>query len=281
LTYLKALHPYPAMIADDLAASLAERFIDVGSLVLDPFCGTGRTLFAAAERGGKCIGVDVNPLAVLIANAKAGGANIEVIDYLLAGLSRDGCRGVAARVDLEPGRRVSWFNEDARRELSQIIGWINRQKLARPELFLIATLLSATVRDVSLCRKKQWKLHRMNEVKRRAYHRSAWRIFQRKLTSVAKELRNARQPAGRVEAVQGDARHLPSILPLAWRERVDVVFTSPPYGDSRTTVGYGGVSGICLGVVRNIQGLENIFMTGGEIDRRCLGGDSLASRERL
>ena len=280
MTYLKTLHPYPAMIADELAASLAQRFINPGALVLDPFCGTGRTLMAAAERGGKCLGVDVNPLAVMIANAKAGAARPAVLDHLICDLSRKRLPSKALLLDLEPGRLVDWFSNDARCELSQIIDWINQQRLDRAELLLVAAVLSATARDVSLCRKKQWKLHRMDAAKRKTYRRSAWKVFVRKLSAVAQELIQKRPfTMGKVEALQGDARDLPSILPPCWKGQLDVVFTSPPYGDSRTTVGYGGVSGICLGVVRNIRGMENIFLTGGEIDYRCLGGGTLASHQ--
>lgn len=55
-------------------------------------------------------------------------------------------------------------------------------------------------------------------------------------------------------------------------DRYDVLLTSPPYGDSKTTVQYGGVSGICLDVVSRIHGLEGHYTTGNDIDRACLGG---------
>ena len=58
----------------------------------------------------------------------------------------------------------------------------------------------------------------------------------------------------------------------------DLVLTSPPYGDSRTTVQYGGMSGICLGVLRHLRGLDIEIISGGEIDRRCLGGRALEPR---
>ena len=51
----------------------------------------------------------------------------------------------------------------------------------------------------------------------------------------------------------------------------DVVLTSPPYGDSRTTVQYGAVSGICLDVITRIPGLEDYYRTGRRIDGECLG----------
>ena len=41
-----------------------------GDLVLDPYCGSGTTLLEAALLGRRAYGVDLNPLAVLIARAK-------------------------------------------------------------------------------------------------------------------------------------------------------------------------------------------------------------------
>jgi site-specific DNA-methyltransferase (cytosine-N4-specific) len=49
----------------------------------------------------------------------------------------------------------------------------------------------------------------------------------------------------------------------------DHVLTSPPYGDSNTTVQYGAASGICLDVVTRISGLEAFFVAGSRIDSAC------------
>src|SRR5213594_3721282 len=82
MTRLSRLHPYPGMIADDLALRLCRKYVKRGYRVLDPFCGTGRTLLAAAEHGGIGVGIDTNPLATLLVSAKAGPANIGVLKKL-------------------------------------------------------------------------------------------------------------------------------------------------------------------------------------------------------
>src|SRR5882724_1516207 len=83
MTWLSRLHPYPAMIADSLATALASDHVTTDSIVLDPFCGTGRTLMAASAIGATGIGMDVNPLAVLITQAKASSvAPSELRDLL-------------------------------------------------------------------------------------------------------------------------------------------------------------------------------------------------------
>lgn len=48
-------------------------------LVLDPFCGRGTTLFAARALGLRACGIDVNPVAVAIAQAKLASATADIV----------------------------------------------------------------------------------------------------------------------------------------------------------------------------------------------------------
>lgn len=44
--------------------------LDVGSRILDPFCGCGSTMLGAARLGRQSLGIDINPLATFAANVK-------------------------------------------------------------------------------------------------------------------------------------------------------------------------------------------------------------------
>src|SRR5271170_6774780 len=91
-TRLSRWHAYPAMVADDLALSIAATSVQPDSRVLDPFCGSGRMLMAASALGARCYGFDVNPLACLITEAKAA----HVQNSAITELAREA--GVAARL---------------------------------------------------------------------------------------------------------------------------------------------------------------------------------------
>lgn len=52
---------HPAPFPVELAERLVKMFSFVGDVVLDPFCGTGSTLVAAAKSGRHSIGVEVDP----------------------------------------------------------------------------------------------------------------------------------------------------------------------------------------------------------------------------
>jgi len=62
----RPVHPFPARMAPDISkrvvASLPE-----DSVLLDPMCGSGSVLRAGVERGLDVIGVDIDPLAVMMA----------------------------------------------------------------------------------------------------------------------------------------------------------------------------------------------------------------------
>jgi len=267
-TRLSRIHPYPAMIADDLAIRIAVKHVWPGSSVLDPFCGTARTLYAAARVGGECFGIDVNPLAVLIAQAK-GVRKLPAMPEIDVRANR---HDSSSMFHLQPGRKVKWFSEPVERELNALIRWINSLRVEKRTVVALACILSATVRDVSFCRKRQWKLHRMPGEARSAFRPSALKVFRHRLNAVSEALDKQPWSYG-VTVGRGDAKVLSAALStLKMPMSYDVVFTSPPYGDSRSTVGYGGISSICLGVLRHLRHLGLSFQTGQEIDNSCLGG---------
>jgi site-specific DNA-methyltransferase (cytosine-N4-specific) len=272
MTRLSKVHPYPAMIADHLAAQLSNEYVTSKSRVLDPFCGTGRVLMAAASRGAYCVGLDVNPLASLIVNAKACSMGISEIATLLSKIDKAMDVRVNAAFDFEPGRRVEWFSIKAKEELQAILMLLNRDKMDKHILELIATILSATVREVSYCRKDQWKLHRMSPVERECFYRSPWRVFKRRLEAACKELQDSQPLKGSCSFILGDSRKLSYFLKEHGElHPFDAIITSPPYGDSQSTVQYGAMSGLSLGVIRHLKALKFDTTDGCTIDNACLG----------
>ena len=62
---------YKEGFAPEMVWELLERFeVPKGATVLDPFCGTGTSLLAAAQKGYNAIGFDITPLAVFVSNTK-------------------------------------------------------------------------------------------------------------------------------------------------------------------------------------------------------------------
>jgi site-specific DNA-methyltransferase (cytosine-N4-specific) len=269
-TRLSRLHPYPAMVADGLAIRLSEEFVRPGMAVFDPFCGSGRFLAASAHTKGVRRGTDVNPLACLVAKAKLSKVNGEMMAELAERSLFAGSRARSQDIlRIETNRSVSWFSDRSLVELSQIVRWINKLELDCSTKVITAAALSATVRDVSYARKSGWKLHRMAAEDRVLFNPSAWSLFARKLAYCADDISRNQSIRCSANISLADARI------ASTQSKVDVILTSPPYGDSRTTVQYGAASELSLQFVSKIKGLESFRMSGSEIDRTCLGcGDS-------
>ena len=68
---IEGLHPYPAKFVTEIPGALLDILpVPPGAVVLDPFCGSGATLVESQRRGMPCIGIDLNPIASLMARVK-------------------------------------------------------------------------------------------------------------------------------------------------------------------------------------------------------------------
>lgn len=271
-TRLSQWHPYPAMVPDCLASLLAEAHVAPKSNVLDPFCGSGRMLMAAAERGARCVGLDVNPLACLITEAKAANTCVDTLAKVAEEARSPAVRRLSAEPIVLRGRRnVPWLSDRVASELGSIIRWINSLSLAFPERLVLAATLSAATRDSAWIRKGRWKLHRVPPPEREAWSISAWDQFSRRLEIYVSSARKIKLK-GEVFVHNQPAQLATNVCGATQSPRFNVVLTSPPYGDSRTTVQYGAASSICLDVVTRLNGFENRFLAGSAIESSCLGG---------
>jgi len=272
VTRLSRWHPYPAMVPDELAVDIANEYVSPNSRVLDPFCGTGRLLMAAAEIGAQCVGYDVNPLAVLITEAKSATACMDRIQKLRRDAAVARYQGLlASPINLRSGVRVSWFSESVALELAQIVDWLNEQNLNRDEKLIAAVALSGATRDAAWIRKSGWKLHRQSAEVRASQDISAWDRFIARLDHYIKNSGRI-ELSGTVKMEMGEFTDTLETSKSDHDHMFDHVLTSPPYGDSNTTVQYGAASGICLDVVTRMSGLEKFFVAGSRIDGDCLGG---------
>ena len=276
LTPFSRIHPYPAMIADGLARELCARFVKTNDVVLDPFVGTGRALMAASEFGAHGVGIDINPLAVLVASAKARPARPADLERVGNIIRRNKLNSRATLASIFPRRKVEWFSRRTLGELGCLIELLNDLDLDVRTVRTLAVVLSATVREVSYCRKDQWKLHRMPEHERMGYYVSVKEAFLRRLAYVVREINRLKVRVTSCQIYLGDSRRITDAMPVRRKKTMfDIVITSPPYGDSRTTVQYGAFSDLSLRVLSGLAGYQELCGTDATIDSQCLGGGAL------
>jgi DNA modification methylase len=67
---LHGAYSFSLAFKESLVASLLDRLGGAQYTVLDPFCGTGTTLLESKIKGYRSVGVDANPVCVLVSKAK-------------------------------------------------------------------------------------------------------------------------------------------------------------------------------------------------------------------
>jgi hypothetical protein len=73
------LFRYPAKFHPPIAAALVRTYSRSGDLILDPFCGSGTVLVEARAMGRSAIGLDVDPVATFISDAKTRHIGVKAL----------------------------------------------------------------------------------------------------------------------------------------------------------------------------------------------------------
>lgn len=121
------IHPYPAKFIPQIPRTLFKLFHPGdNSAVLDPFCGSGTTLVEALYAGIPSIGIDVNPLATLIAKVKTTPIRGVVMEVAKGVCRRAKERVVLRRIGIPYIPRVDhWFQKSVQEALAALVAEIN------------------------------------------------------------------------------------------------------------------------------------------------------------
>lgn len=233
------LHPYPAKFIPQLPGTFISLLSSRGELVFDPFGGSGTTALEAIRLGRRAVSIDANPVAALIGRVKTARVSSDVtaelhllhgaLRALLESPPRNAAELVAAYGAHAPtiANREKWFADSAFGELAHIRYRISQleSETAREiaSLALSRTVLSASFQDSET---------RYKSVPREVPVGEATKRYVKEFESVMKSVaRNAAATRyGVSKFLTGDVRHL-SHEDVA-NESVDLVVTSPPYGNA-------------------------------------------------
>lgn len=140
------------------------------------------------------------------------------------------------------------------------------------DFFMVA--FSETIRIVSNKRNGEFKMYRMEKKKLSDFNPNVQNVFFTIANQNIEKMnefnfRLSNNESSVVESIFDDARVLDNIPDNS----VDLIVTSPPYGDSRTTVAYGEFSKLSLQWI----GLNNHRLNITRIDKRLLGGKNFSN----
>ncbi|MDF2985214.1 MAG: hypothetical protein K0R50_724 [Eubacterium sp.] len=250
------LHTYPAKIVPEMANSLLLKLKDVYKVnsVLDPFLGSGTIALEAKYLGLDFYGSDLNPLAVLLSQTKAMTINntlyvkkriLQFTDELIQNYAKN------TPIILANFQNIDyWFKEENIKQLSFLKYHINKfikqaTKYKKEFALILLTAFSSTIRASSLSRNGEFKLYRMSKNDIEKFSINSIEEFKKRSFNLLKMLVCANDTYKRETKSE---IYLENAKELAFmRDRkVDLIFTSPPYGDSRSTVAYGEFSKLSL-----------------------------------
>ena len=253
--YTHAIHLYPARMHPEIARRLIHKYTRKKTdIVLDPFMGSGGVLLEAILHGNNTIGFDINPFAVLLSKVKTtlikkdirgGGDSLEKI---LKNSKHDSDKGRKYPKLVPSGYDVdAWFSSSTINTLAILkhnITNITNKNIQ--DFFKIC--LSLTIRKSSYQRNNSWKIHKIPESDRAGFNPDPIKIFSdissaniNKMDDLIKA-----NPLGTAWPLLVDSRDMEkNFTKLSKRldnNKVNLIVTSPPYGDHKTTVAYGQFS---------------------------------------
>lgn len=266
-------HTYPAMMIPQIARRLIETYGKDAKVLLDPFMGSGTAVLEATLHNNftKAYGIDINPLAILISKVKTAPINFDILSNEYKKLVSKCAEGLneinLGNAEIETPKFFNidfWFKPNVIRELTIIKN--NIELIEDPKIKnFFYVVFSETVRNVSNTRNSEFKLYRMNEEMLKKHNPNVLGTFKDRALNNLKKMESYETEVNKkcqVKILSEDSRCKTSIKD----KEVDFVVTSPPYGDSRTTVAYGQFSRLALQWI----GYEKEEVMG--IDKESLGG---------
>ncbi len=268
------IHRYSGKYIPQIARQAIELTTMPGDLVLDPYVGSGTTLLEANLSGRHSLGIDLNPLAVLISKVKI----TPVEEQSLFKLSRYFEEAIEEISNRSSGQKtligkkgilVKRANDDPRLSDEWFVKWFN-EKVLRELICLDLLIKSYANKDAALIAQVAFSniLRRSSNAhsgypnvmfdKQKRVSSSPLTFFKKSLNESIKSIKDLGLCFNsnlRTEVVTGDATNLD-----LEDESVDAVITHPPYIGSIPYAEYGSLSLKWLGYEPK------------EIDRKLTGG---------
>lgn len=290
---LNAICPYYTMFPLDFPLQQLAAKPDA-TRILDPFCGRGTTLFAARLAGLPSVGIDINPVAVAIAEAKLAKVTSGTVVRLARQILSDGPSGEVP--DGEFWRLC--YESETLREIVTL----------RAALMNLNTATAAMLRAVLLGilhgpRNKQLPSYLSNQMPRTyaskpAYAVKFWKARAMepvRISALDVIARRAERTLKSVPLPQSGRVHLGDCTQVlrGLTQKFDLVVTSPPYYGMRTYVSDQWLRSWFLGGLPEVpysssgqiarqpnqeaftQALADVW---ANVARRCYGGARLAVR---
>ena len=269
-SFTHGLHTYPAMFIPQVARRLLQKYSKKGDTICDILCGSGTALVESKVLSRNAYGIDLNPLAIFLAKVKTIALNPSLLNnryfQLLNRIEKIKDESIKKpdffNVDF-------WFKKDVAIKLAKIKKAINEiEQESQKNFFLVA--FSETVRLSSNTKNGEFKLVKIHEEKLKDYSPDVLGIFKKKVESNILKMEEFYKNYDKntwIKIIYGDSSKENGIK----ENSIDCIITSPPYGDSRTTVAYGQFSRLSAQWLDLLEDPD----TASGVDNELLGGKTV------
>ena len=257
-------HRYPAKFIPQVAARLIKELSEPADLICDPFMGSGTTLVEAKVLGRSSIGMDINPVAYLIAKAKVTSIKPETLEDYWKKLNLEiaSAQNSSFKEEISPtlpqNERIDyWFKPETKKSLGIIYSNINEIKNRDVKNFFLCGF-SNILKNCSIWLMKSSKPTRdFNKIIPDPYETFAKHI--RIMIKRNKIFWNLLQENGALKCstkpICGDARKIP-----VEDSSVTLVVTSPPYVTSYEYADLHQLTAIWFGYSKNLPEFRKDFI---------------------
>ena len=286
---------YPSKMIPHMARFLIQQISKPGQTILDPLCGSGSTLIEASLTGRNAIGIDINPLATLLAKAKTNTYDISVLKHQLPEIlrllknSKRGCTYEFPNCNF-------WFTPATLRKLGIVKSVLAEYLPTNDSLYALfwQALLSMIVRQCSRADTRGPKpfISKKARQKRKGKHFDPFKFFDKKACqwiSAVEEYQSELKRVGQVptiEVTRGDARMLSGLI----ARQVDAIVTSPPYLSAQDYYRSSKLQLFILGQFspsylrdwsRSVIGSDRLLADMSLLEMRLPNADAEAIKERI
>ncbi len=234
-----AIHPYPIMFHYLVVRELIKSFSIENSNILDPFMGSGVVAGECLIGKRNFIGYDINLLAIIISKVRTTPIKskilLEALEIILNKIEH------RKPEIIESPNIHYWFDESVIEDLSKLRLSIYEIESNEVKDFF-KVVFSETVRKVSKAKFNEFTLLKRKD----GNNLNVLRVFQEislKNIGLLKKFYNNFPP--RDVNIILEERNILNEIPID-DNSIDLIITSPPCGDSRTTVAYGQFSRLPL-----------------------------------
>jgi site-specific DNA-methyltransferase (cytosine-N4-specific) len=279
-----SIHKYPAKLIPQIPGLFISKFCKTGDTVLDPYCGSGTTLLEAKRRGVNSIGFDLNPLALFISEMKTKSIKITEVKIEIKRFKRSDFSTPEKEeyiLDLPQKEAEKYFPPRTVLQINHFLHLINEFRASKDTISILRLALSDILRYVSFTRMGDFKIYMIPKEER-----DNWEIkdivgeFKNRIDDIFEQLSTLKRetfrkvPDSYATAIEYDSSsNNPLPKDLVGIDKVKMVVTSPPYGDSRTTVAYGEFSWFSNRILQLYSKVKQ-----GTMDKELMGGRKIKTK---